>query len=156
MFHCGGYFSPPSGYDKPLGQRGFSLLEMAVSLLIISYGIITILPNIAQSVRMSSAARGTVTAVQLARNLLSELQLEDKIKEGKEDGKFEDFEDYSYAYEIEKVKLSEILIKTDEEGPQVKGDLVVNRLYKIRVEVFWVQSDRERNYEAHSFLFAKK
>jgi len=129
---------------------------LAVSLLIISYGIVTILPNIAQSARMSASARDTVTAVQLARNLLSELQLEDKVKEGKEDGKFEEFENYSFAYEIDKVKLNEILVKTDEDGPQVKGDLVVNRLYKIKVQVFWEQLDRERSYETHSFLFAKK
>ena len=44
---------------------------------------------------MSAQAKTTVTAIQLARNLLNEIQLDPKrITEGKEDGKFDDFENY--------------------------------------------------------------
>jgi prepilin-type N-terminal cleavage/methylation domain-containing protein len=158
LFHCGSYTSPPPRHGKYMNQRGFSLLELAISLLIISAGIVTILPNLSQGARMSAQARGMVTAVQLARNLMNELQLEKKVKEDKGDGTFDDFEEYSYKYEIEPVKLEEILVDVNNEdnSKSLKGDLVVKRLYKVWVSVHWSAGIQEHSYEAHSFLYGQK
>jgi len=107
---------------------------------------------------MSAKARGLVTAVQLARNLMNELQLEKKVKEDKGDGTFEEFEDYSYEYEIEPVKLEEILVDLNSEDNQnsLKGEMVVKRLYKVLVVVSWQSGNQEHSYEAHSFLYGEK
>ena len=158
MFHSGSNLSAASGYGKHLAQRGFSLLELAVSLLIISAGIVTIMPNLSQGARMSAKARGMVTAVQLARNLMNELQLEKKVKEDKGDGSFDDFEDYRYEYEMEPVKLEEIMVNLNDEegGNSLQGDMVVKRLYKVWVTVTWEEGNREHRYEAHSFLYGQK
>jgi hypothetical protein len=119
---------------------------------------VTILPNLSQGARMSAQAKGMVTAVQLARNLMNELQLEKKVKEDKGDGTFEDFEDYSYEFEIEPVKLEEILVDLNNEdnSKSLKGDLVVKRLYKVWVIVSWSAGNRDHSYEAHSFLYGQK
>tara|TARA_E500000331_G_scaffold283424_1_gene277343 strand:+ start:271 stop:612 length:342 start_codon:yes stop_codon:yes gene_type:complete len=108
---------------------------------------------------MSSQAKTTVSAIQLARNLLNEIQLDSKkISEGKQDGKFDDFESYRYEYEIEKVKLEDImLVPQDENGSfgdmGVKKDLNVERLFKIQMYVFWESGNRRYRYETHSFIY---
>ena len=158
MFYRRGDTRSAPGYGQPVKRGGFSLLELAVSLLIISAGIVTIMPNLSQGARMSNRARGLVTAVQLARNLMNELQLEKKVKEDKGDGIFEDFEDYSYEYAIEHVKLDEILVDVSREDNQnsMKGDLIVKRLYKVIVTINWQRGSEENTYEAFSFLYGEK
>lgn len=139
-------------------KKGFSLLELMVSLLIISATIVTTIPNISQAVKLSRRARTMVTAIQLARNMLNEVQLEGKISERKDDGKFDDFEDFSYEYKIEKVKLKEIMIMNQDEDSNLntKGDLNVDRLFKITLGVYWEEAGSERKYEVFSFLYAQK
>ena len=139
-------------------KKGFSLLELMVSLLIISATIVTTIPNISQAVKMSRRARTMVTAIQLARNLLNDVQLEGKINERKDDGSFEDFEGFSYEYQIEKVKLKEIMIASQDEDSNLsaKGDLNVDRLFKISLSVLWEEGGDERRYDTFSFLYSEK
>ena len=93
MLHCGSYIGADARHGQLVINRGFTLLELTVSLLIISAAVVTVLPNLNQSARMSTQAKTTVSAIQLARNLLNEIQLDPKrVTEGKEDGKFDDFE----------------------------------------------------------------
>lgn len=159
MLHCGSYFSANARHGQSLIQRGFTLLELTISLLIISAAVVTVLPNLSQAARMSTQAKTTVTAVQLARNLLNEIQLDPKkVSEGQEDGKFEDFDNYSYEYEIEKVKLEDIMLLSEDESNSgsdmgVKKDLNVERLFKINLLVLWESGNRQYRYETHSFIY---
>lgn len=159
MLHSGSYSSSYARYGKSLIHRGFSLLELTISLLIISAAVVTVLPNLSQSARMSNQAKTTVTAIQLARNLLNQIQLDhEKVTEGKQDGKFEDFEAYSFEYEIEKVKLEDIMLMPEEEGHSgvdmgVKKDLNVERLFKIQILIRWEVASRQYRYETHSFIY---
>ncbi len=159
MFHRGSYLGAHARHGQSIARKGFTLLELTLSLLIISAAVVTVLPNLSQSARMSSQAKTTVSAIQLARNLLNEIQLDSKkISEGKQDGKFDDFESYRYEYEIEKVKLEDImLVPQDENGSfgdmGVKKDLNVERLFKIQMYVFWESGNRRYRYETHSFIY---
>ena len=159
MLHRGSYLGAHARHGQSISQKGFTLLELTLSLLIISAAVVTVLPNLSQSARMSSQAKTTVSAIQLARNLLNEIQLDPKkISEGKQDGKFDDFESYRYEYEIEKVKLEDImLVPQDENGSfgdmGVKKDLNVERLFKIQIYVFWESGNRSYRYETHSFIY---
>ncbi|PCJ20535.1 MAG: hypothetical protein COB02_03180 [Candidatus Cloacimonadota bacterium] len=145
---------------KNLNQhKGFSLMEVLVSLLIIAGSIAVIMPNISASMYMTSKAKTMVTAVQLARNLINELQLENKISATKEDGKFEDFEDYSYEYVIEKVNLMDILPKDEEKNNSkiLTGSKSNNEnLFSVKILVLWNIVGREQSYETNSYLFAQK
>ena len=159
MFHRGSYLGAHARHGQYISQTGFTLLELTLSLLIISAAVVTVLPNLTQAARMSSQAKTTVSAIQLARNLLNEIQLDSKkISEGKQDGKFDDFESYRYEYEIEKVKLEDImLVPQDENGSfgdmGVKKDLNVERLFKIHLYVFWESGNRRYRYETYSFIY---
>lgn len=134
-------------------------MEVLVSLLIIAGSIAVIMPNISASMYMTSKAKTMVTAVQLARNLINELQLENKISATKEDGKFEDFEDYSYEYVIEKVNLMDILPKDEEKNNSkiLTGSKSNNEnLFSVKILVLWNIVGREQSYETNSYLFAQK
>ena len=159
MLHCGSYIGADARHGQLVSNRGFTLLELTVSLLIISAAVVTVLPNLSQSARMSTQAKTTVSAIQLARNLLNEIQLDPKrVTEGKEDGKFDDFENYRYEYDIEKVKLEDIMIVPQDENNSasdmgVKKDLNVERLYKIQIMISWQSGNRDYRYETHSFIY---
>lgn len=159
MFHSGSYFSTNARHGKLVAKKGFTLIELVISLLIISAAVVTVLPNLNQAVRMSAQAKTTVTAIQLARNLLNEIQLDPKrITEGKQDGKFDDFENYYFEYEIEKVKLEDIMIAPPDDSNSagdmgVKKDLNVERLYKIQIKVLWEMGIRSYHYDTHSFIY---
>lgn len=159
MFHRGSYLGAHARHGQYISQTGFTLLELTLSLLVISAAVVTVLPNLTQAARMSSQAKTTVSAIQLARNLLNEIQLDSKkISEGKQDGKFDDFESYRYEYEIEKVKLEDImLVPQDENGSfgdmGVKKDLNVERLFKVHLYVFWESGNRRYRYETYSFIY---
>ena len=159
MLHCGSYIGADARHGQLVINRGFTLLELTVSLLIISAAIVTVLPNLSQSARMSTQAKTTVSAIQLARNLLNEIQLDPKrVTEGKEDGKFDDFENYRYEYDIEKVKFEDIMIVPQEDNNSatdmgVKKDLNVERLYKIQIMITWQSGNRDYRYETHSFIY---
>ena len=84
MFHSGSYFSTNARHGKLVAKKGFTLIELVISLLIISAAVVTVLPNLSQAVRMSAQAKTTVTAIQLARNLLNEIQLDPKRDYGGE------------------------------------------------------------------------
>ena len=159
MFHRGSYLGANARHGQLITQKGFTLLELTLSLLIISAAVVTVLPNLSQSARMSNQAKMTVSAIQLARNLFNEIQLDSKkISEGKQDGKFDDFDSYRYEYEIEKVKLEDIMLAPQDENGSagdmgVKKDLNVERLYKIQMYIFWESGNRNYRYETHSFIY---
>ena len=90
---------------------------------------------------------------------MNEIQLDPKrVTEGKEDGKFDDFENYRYEYDIEKVKFEDIMIVPQDENNSasdmgVKKDLNVERLYKIQITISWQSNNRDYRYETHSFIY---
>jgi hypothetical protein len=89
----------------------------------------------------------------LGRNLLNEIQLEGKFTKEKKQGQFEDFEGFEYEYEIEAVKLDEVM-PLDKE--QKFADVNFDRLHKIRLNVYWEQGGSQGNYEIFSYLFTEK
>lgn len=128
-------------------------MEIIISVLILSYAVTTLLGEISQAVRMTAKAKVLVTAAQLGRNLLHEIQLEGKFSTDKKQGQFEDFADFAYEYEIEKVNLEEIMPLTDE---QTFVDIKFERLHKIKLVVSWHQAGRQESYEIFSYLFSEK
>ncbi len=134
--------------------KGLTLVEIIIALGILSLVLTTVMPHIGVSMKLTRKAKSLVTASQLARNLIHEIQLLKKIEEGKEDGKFEDFEDYSYEYEITKVKMVEVFGQEFfAEKNTGATDLYLERLFRIKLQVFWEVSGQTEVYETFSLLF---
>ncbi len=135
-------------------RRGLTLMEVLLAMLILSTAIVTILPQLRQAARMSRRAKNIVTASQIASNFLQELQLEKKIEEGKEKGTFDDFEAYSWETEIEKVKMKEAFGEGffAEKNSGAK-EMYLERLYRVKLRVFWGEGKADESYEMHTLLF---
>ncbi|MBW7875260.1 MAG: type II secretion system protein [Candidatus Cloacimonetes bacterium] len=134
--------------------RGLTLVEIIIAVGILSLVLTTVIPHIGVSMKMTKKARSLVTASQLSRNLIHEIQLLKKIEEGKEDGKFEDFEDFSYEYEISKVKMVEVFGQEFfAEKNTGATDLYLDRLYRIEMRVLWDNHGDTEVYETYSLLF---
>lgn len=66
---------PPS--SRPL-RRGFTLIEVLISLLVFSLGVLSLVAVQATSVRMASDARHRATAAFLADQLLARMLISDR------------------------------------------------------------------------------
>ena len=65
------------------GQRGFTLIEVLVALMILGVSLGAIFQGLSASRRISLKADETLTAVRLAQNLLANAALIDTVLKGK-------------------------------------------------------------------------
>lgn len=82
-------------------MRGFVLLEVLVSLVILSLGATAVLQSLRQSLTASRQAEIVNQAVMLAENLLEEVQISPPASDRYQGDFGEDFEEFSYEMTIE-------------------------------------------------------
>lgn len=83
------------------GERGFTLLEVMVAVIIISIALVSLIGSQSQSVSIATASRFETTASLLARQKLTELALGGFDELTSAEGDFgEDFPDYSWKVEV--------------------------------------------------------
>ncbi|MBZ0273490.1 prepilin-type N-terminal cleavage/methylation domain-containing protein [bacterium] len=70
------------------GRGGFTLLEVFVAMAILATSLVVLLQNHSMSIRMSERARQTSIAANLARDLLTEVEIEGFPAVGAESGDF--------------------------------------------------------------------
>lgn len=90
------FFSLPKRF-----QTGFTLLEVMVAVAIIAMTFVSLLGSQSQSISIAGISRFETSAAMLAREKLTELQLDgfDELSSGS--GQFEDeFADYSWQIEV--------------------------------------------------------
>ncbi|MFB0507167.1 MAG: type II secretion system minor pseudopilin GspI [Thermodesulfobacteriota bacterium] len=76
--------------DEGEGSRGFTLLEVLISLSIIAIVLIACLRAQNQSIRLYHLSRDLTTATILARQKMGEIELEGFPELGEDEGDFED------------------------------------------------------------------
>jgi len=114
-------------------ERGFSLIEVLCSLLILGVGLVGITEGITLALASSRDAERHTRAVLLATGRLELLRAEGYLFEGEEEGTFgDDFPGYRWAQDI---------AKTDLEG-----------LYQVTVMVEDAKTE-ELLYELRTLLF---
>jgi prepilin-type N-terminal cleavage/methylation domain-containing protein len=111
-------------------KNGFTLLEIVISLGLITIALLAILRLQAQSLNLQSEAQFTTIANYLAQDRLSRIQ--------SEKGDFgEDYPYFRYREEIEEI--------TDAEN-----------LFKVRVTVFLDDGKAENEFLVTTYLYRKK
>ena len=65
-------------------KRGFTLLEVMVAMAILATVLVVLLQNHGMSIRMSQRARDASVAANLARDLMTEAELEDRRRQLRE------------------------------------------------------------------------
>jgi len=113
-------------------DSGFSLLELIITIAILSVGIVVILQAMSSSARSTGFSRDIVRAVFLAEDKLQELEFKARgaeIEEGTVEGEEDKFHwGYDLAY-----------------NPDLK-------LYDLNLSVFWERVNRSEKITVNSYL----
>lgn len=100
----------------PTGRSGFTLLESLIALLLLTTAVTILVQSQTIAVRTQEESRRLSTATMLARQIMTDLEIRMEFEgfgemDVKEHGDFRDheygdeFEDYWWEYEVEKVDL---------------------------------------------------
>jgi type II secretion system protein I len=145
----------------PCKNMGFTLIEIMVSVAILSISLIALMGFSGNTLIKSGRAEQMTIAVMLARQKMTdiELELQKAMKknefpdEKSEDGKFDEpYEDYTWAMEIRRVELPPPV--QGDEGGQIQG-MVAKQLTKeisktvreLKLTVKWDEMDDEQSVE---------
>jgi general secretion pathway protein I len=69
---------------------GFTLIEVLVALGILATSLVVLLENVSSSIRLSAISRDLTVAAMIARDKMTEIELDGKYVIGNEEGDFED------------------------------------------------------------------
>lgn len=99
---------------KEWNHRGFTFLEVVISMALISIALLAVLRLHGISMDLQSEAQFITTASYLAQDRISRIQAEGKLEPGRASGGFgEDFSSFRYLEEISKVEDTEHFYKVE-------------------------------------------
>lgn len=102
-------FSIQKLFDKSLmGGGGFTLLEVLISLAIVSFTIIILIHSQLLSIRGGMLSNYYTTAVFLGNEVLSDTLMQEKLSIGTEDEYFGDYPEFSWEREVEDTEFDEL------------------------------------------------
>jgi general secretion pathway protein I len=128
-------------------NRGFTLLEVMISLAILAIGLVTVMQLFSSSLRNAKVSQDYTKAIFAARQMLEEIMVTQEDFEGFEDsGEFEDLPDFfweirSELYEPEEIEGDERYSLQPEE---TDGSEPITDTYKIDFKVTWSPSGDKR------------
>ncbi len=119
--------------------RGFTLIEVMVSVVVLAIGVSTVMYLIGRSTASISTARGATIQAYLARDIMVEIEEKYWHKKDEDVKKSGDFGDEfpEYRYEVE------ITDNIDEKAPG---------LVQVDVTVFWKRPGNERRFTLSTYL----
>jgi prepilin-type N-terminal cleavage/methylation domain-containing protein len=107
--------------DRLQTRRGFTLLEVIVSMAILSIGLVAVLEAYSAAARVSLQDEFITTATFLAAGKMEEVLKEPYITTGSDEGDFgEEFADFTWTVDITDSEIEGLVIVTvrvDWEGP---------------------------------------
>ncbi len=101
-------------------RRGFLLLEVLVSITIIAVGLVYVIRSFSSSTRAIETAAHFLKSVSLIEEKLWEIEAEGSIEEGRDEGRFEEDEEYGWVLEaegLEDIPINRLELKVEWEGP---------------------------------------
>ena len=116
-----------------LGSRGFTLLEVLVSLVILAGALAVMFQVFSRTLDTSSDARARTIAAGLGQSLLARIGSEIRIKEGESSGEF----DGGFRWRLRMTPYD----------PGHFGEMPVVHPYEIAIDVTW--NDRSRVQSVH-------
>jgi general secretion pathway protein I len=122
-------------------QRGFTLIEIVVTLAIIGIGLSVVIELFSGGLRLVRTSMEYTKAVNYARMKMEEISVKQKIEEGKEEGRFDDH--FRWEVEVKKADLLPLEGRIDFNPPI--------ELFQIKIDVIWVSGSRERSARFESF-----
>lgn len=128
-------------------SRGFTFLEIMVALAILGSSFVVLLGAHSSAIRQEAAARRLMTATLLARQILTDTEVEGPPALGDDSGDFgEAFPDYSWERQVENVALPtglDLVLPTD-------------NLRQVSIRVTWPERGQTRSTELVYYAFVEQ
>ncbi|MCB1154325.1 prepilin-type N-terminal cleavage/methylation domain-containing protein [bacterium] len=123
------------------GHAGFTLLEVVVAMAILATVLVVLLENHSTSIRMSERARKLSIAANLARDLMTEVEMQGFPELGSETGDFEEkypgqFPDFTWER-------------------NVNISIFADFIREVEVKVTYLEDGRPRSIELLNFIGAR-
>ena len=109
---------------KALNDKfGFLLLEVLVSITVITVGLVYVVRSFSSSTRAIVTGTRFLKSVSLAEEKLWEIEAKGTIEKGRDEGRFKEDEGYRWKIEAEglgDIPINVVNLKVEWEGPQKK------------------------------------
>lgn len=108
-----------STIHNPQSEFGFTLLEVLISLAIVSLTLVVLIHSQLLSIRQGTQSGYYTTAVFLGNKILADTIMQENLIAGSEDDNFENRPEFSWAREVENTEIDELKkVKIVISGPE--------------------------------------
>jgi general secretion pathway protein I len=126
------------------GNRGFTLLEVLIAMMILTISIVVIFQLFSGGLRSAKLSDEYTRAIFHARAKMEEALLAQRLREGETEGIIE--EDYRW-------RLSIVPMESEEDSGFLPSS--IEALFRVTVDVFWNDGERERTFTIRTLHMAK-
>jgi len=126
-------------------KKGFTLIEIVVSLAIIGVALLGIIELFSGGLRTERVASEYSKAVEYAHLKMEEIALTPSFQEGKEGGQF----DEQFRWEVSRQKVD---LLPEEVLSKIKPPA---NLMEVRVKVFWKSGLKEKSISMESYFVTR-
>ncbi len=132
---------------KKLNQNGFTLLETLVAVIVLSISIVIIMQLFSSNLKSLPNSDLHARAVFHARAKMEEVLLADVFMQSQSTGTFDDI--FSWTVTIIKEEPENITEEPENLKPEsnkAEQEVSLFDLFRIDLEVFWKNGDKEKSY----------
>jgi general secretion pathway protein I len=126
------------------GNRGFTLLEVLIAMMILTISIVVIFQLFSGGLRSAKLSDGYTRAIFHARAKMEATLLAETLMEGETEGIIE--EDYRWRLSIAPI--------VSEEGSEILTKSL-ETLFQLTVDIIWTDGERERTFTIRTLHMAK-
>ena len=126
-------------------NKGFTLIEVLVAVAILGVGLTVIIELFSGGLRLGRASEEYTKAVNYARIKMEEIAVKPTIKEGSEEGEFD--ETFRWQVEVKKVEILPIENKPDFKPPA--------QFFQVRINIIWKSGSKEKSTHIESYRTIK-
>ena len=126
-------------------NKGFTLIEVLVAVAILGVGLTVLIELFSGGLRLGRASEEYTKAVNYARIKMEEIAVKPTIKEGSEEGEFN--ETFRWQVEVKKIEILPIENKPDFKPPV--------QFYQVQINIIWKSGLKEKSTRIESYRTIK-
>jgi general secretion pathway protein I len=130
---------------RMIKKNGFTLIEVVVALAILGIALTAIIELFSGGLRLARTSVEYTKAINIARMKMEEITSQQKIKEGVNEGKYDDT--FRWQVGIKRTDILQIEKDSDFKPPI--------ELFQIRVDILWKSGAKERSASVESYKAGK-